>query len=128
MTAAQDIVAYLAAHNISATLNHVDETKVNTIGVIDTGGYSPERCHGTQSTVLDRPSVQIIVRGDTKRYSLSVLSSIIDTLDGLRNVTLNNQYYLYVDMVNQPTYLGRVQTNSGETNEWSVNFSTIKQR
>jgi len=132
MTAASDIRAYLAVKGITADVNNVPQDVTDAVAVMDTGGYTPTHPHhsgtGTATGIIDRDTFQILLRNKSKASAETAMANIIAALDGITNATLNGQYYLSVFMTTPPTYLGKAQTGAGETNIYSLNFSTIRQR
>ena len=130
MTTAKDISVYLAGLGIVASYNDVDNSTTDTISIMDTGGYAPVRCHGAQANQhpYDRPSFQVIVRCASKETASTRIDEINNALDGIMNQTLNGNYYLKIEQNTSVSYLGRGETEEGETNEYSVNYTSVKQR
>ena len=130
MTTAEDISVYLTEQGITASVNDIDNTTTDAIGVFDTGGFAPVRCHGSKAYQhpYDRPSFQILLRCANKLTASTRLDNITGVLDGIMNQTLNGHYYLKIEQNTSVSYLGRVETESGETNEYSVNYTSVKQR
>lgn len=130
MSVAYDIRALLSSAGIAAQVNNVDDSVLNTVAVMETSGFQPIRCHSaTQGTlVVDRPSFQIIVRNSSKASATTLIEQIISVLDGIAGQEINGEHYISVLMASSPMYLGRAQTQAGETNEYSINFDTQKIR
>lgn len=130
MSVGYDIRALLTSAGITAQVNNVDDSLQNTIAVMETSGFQPIRCHSAtqEALTIDRPSFQIIVRNSSKPVANTLIEQIIATLDGIAGQEINGEQYISVLMASSPMYLGRVQTQAGETNEYSINFDTQKIR
>lgn len=130
MSVGYDIRAHLASAGIAAQVNNVDDSVLNTVAVMETSGFQPVRCHSTtqDALVVDRPSFQIIVRNSSKASATTLIEQIIGVLDGIAGQEINGEHYISVLMASSPMYLGRAQTQAGETNEYSINFDTQKIR
>ena len=130
MSVGYDIRALLTSAGITAQVNNVDDGLQNTVAVMETSGFQPIRYHSAtqEALTIDRPSFQIIVRNSSKPVANTLIEQIIATLDGIAGQEINGEQYISVLMASSPMYLGRVQTQAGETNEYSINFDTQKIR
>ena len=130
-SAGEDFVAYLAAQGIgtpgvSLFLGHHPDL-ATAMTVIETGGPAPDHEYGP-TAILDRPSVQVLVRNPAYLLARDKVDQIRDALDGLANWPINGTRYLSIEAMGDPVYLGKTSTSTGETHEFSVNFATIRER
>jgi len=65
--------------------------------------------------VIDRPSVQILVRNPAYLLARDKADQIRDAFDGLANWPINGTRYLSVTAMSDPAYLGKAATSQGET-------------
>jgi hypothetical protein len=131
MSPGEDLILHLAAAGIgtlgvSLFLGHRPDL-ATAITVIETGGPAPYHSYGPD-TVLDRPSVQVLVRNPAYLLARDKVDQIRAALDGLANWPINGTRYLSVSAMSDPAYLGKAATSQGETHEFSLNFATIRER
>ncbi len=128
MTVAYAIRALLAASHISATVNYMPHTGTNAIAVMDTGGMASDYAHGLSPAIYDNPSFQILIRNASKPAADALITSILAILDGKLNVISGQVTFIEIRQSTPAIYLGRVQTDAGETNEYSLNFNAKLRR
>ena len=130
MSVGDDMKTLLTAAGVTASKNYLDMSVQNAVAIMETGGFSPIKCHGGHASTVtfDRPSYQILVHNASKADANTVIDTIITALDNRANETINGHFYQSVRMSTPPYYLGLVQTGAGETNEYSINFITQKNR
>lgn len=130
MSVGDDMKSLLTTAGVTTNKNYLDMSVQNAVAVMETGGFSPIKCHGghTTTTTFDRPSFQILVHNASKASANTVIDTIVTALDNRANETINGHFYQSVRMSTPPYYLGLVQTAAGETNEYSINFVTQKNR
>ena len=130
MSVGDDMKTLLTAAGVTANKNYLDMSVQNTVAIMETGGFSPIKCHGGHASTVtfDRPSFQILVHNASKATANTVIDTIITALDNRANETINGHFYHSVRMSTPPYYLGLVQTGAGETNEYSINFVTQRNR
>jgi ribosomal protein S27E len=130
MSVGDDMKSLLTTAGVTANKNYLDMSVQNAVAVMETGGFSPIKCHGghTTTTTFDRPSFQILVHNASKASANTVIDTIVTALDNRANESINGHFYQSVRMSTPPYYLGLVQTAAGETNEYSINFVTQKSR
>ena len=130
MSVGDDIKTLITAAGVTADKNYLDMSVQNAVAIMETGGFSPIKCHGGYATTVtfDRPSFQILVHNASKADANTVIDTIITTLDNRANEMINGNFYQSVRMNTPPYYLGLIQTEAGETNEYSINFVTQKNR
>ena len=130
MSVGDDMKSLLTTAGVTASKNYLDMSVQNAVAVMETGGFSPIKCHGghTTTTTFDRPSFEILVHNASKASANTVIDTIVTALDNRANETINGHFYQSVRMSTPPYYLGLVQTAAGETNEYSINFVTQKSR
>lgn len=130
MSVGDDMKTLLTAAGVTADKNYLDMSVQNAVAIMETGGFSPIKCHGGHATTVtfDRPSFQILVHNASKADANTVIDTIITALDNRANEMINGNFYQSVRMNTPPYYLGLIQTEVGETNEYSINFVTQKSR
>ena len=131
MSVGDDLCQHLAALSVgtlgvSLFLGHTPD-KATAITVVETGGPAPYHDYGPEE-ILDRPSVQILVRSPNYLLARDKVDQIRDLLDGIANWPINGTRYLSITAMNDPVYLGKTATSQGETHEFSVNFATVRER
>lgn len=96
---------------------------------METGGYAALKTHGSTKAnpIIDQPSFQIILHKQYKDDASDILELLKTLLDGALCTVINDTRYLQIEQTAPPIYLGKVQTERGETNEYSVNYTTIVQ-
>ena len=130
MSVGDDMKSLLTTAGVTADKNYLDMSVQNAVAIMETGGFSPIKSHGGHASTVtfDRPSFQILVHNASKAEANMVIDTIITSLDNRANETINGHFYQSVRMSTPPYYLGLVQTGAGETNEYSINFVTQKNR
>ena len=127
MTVIEDIKAYLTTAGYTVSVGYIPDTPTS-ITLFETGGYSTIQYFPAGSSPQDRPSLQVRVRNPNYVTANSTSYAIYGLLDAISNETINSTYYQYIRALSPPVYLGVVQTNGGETREFSINFQTHKNR
>ena len=130
MSVGDDMKSLLTTAGVTADKNYLDMSVQNAVAIMETGGFSPIKSHGGHASTVtfDRPSFQILVHNASKAEANMVIDTIITSLDNRANETINGHFYQSVRMSTPPYYLGLLQTGAGETNEYSINFVTQKNR
>jgi len=82
------------------------------ITVVETGGPAPYHDYGP-GEVIDRPSVQVLVRNPAYLLARDKADQIRDAFDGLANWPINGTRYLSVTAMSDPAYLGKAATSQG---------------
>ena len=118
MSVGDDMKSLLTTAGVTATKNYLDMSVQNAVAIMETGGFSPIKCHGGHASTVpfDRPSFQIIVHNAAKSIANTVIDTIITALDNRATETINGHFYQTVRRSTPPYYLGHVQTGAGETN------------
>lgn len=127
MTIGYDMRVFLAAEGFTdISVNNVDDTRANTISIMETGGLPSTRAHkaGKAPAEIIRPSFQIVLRRTSKETAAADIENIRELLDGIILKTINGTKYITVQQVGQAVYLGKFRTDAGDTNEYSLNFET----
>ena len=128
MTVAYLIRTLLTTASITASVNYMPFTGTDAIAVMDTGGMGSEYTHGTSPAIDDNPSFQILIHNASKTDADTVIDSILATLDGKMNIASGDVTFIEIRQSSPAIYLGRVQTDKGETNEYSLNFNAKLRR
>lgn len=128
MSVAYDIRALLASVNITASVNNMPLNVTDAIGIFETGGMPPDYTHGMSPDIDDRPSFQIIVHNASKPAATAIIESILATIDGKMNILAGDQTYTEIRQSTPAIYLGKIHTDAGETNEYSLNFTARTRR
>jgi len=128
MSVAYDIRALLASASITASVNNMPLNVTDAVAVFETGGMPPDYTHGTAPAIDDKPSFQILIHNASKTAADTLIDTILSTIDGKMNITAGNQIYTEIRQSTPAIYLGRVQTDAGETNEYSLNFTARTRR
>lgn len=125
-----DIKTYLSTVGgfSDISVNYVSETKSNAISIMETGGNTPVRPHGikTETEVIqnqiDRPTFQVILRRSDKPTAEQDIKIIRGLLDGITLQDINGTRYISITQTATAAYLGKVRTDEGDSNEYSLNF------
>ena len=128
MTVAYLIRTLLTTASITASVNYMDFTVTDAIAVMDTGGMASDYTHGTSPAIDDNPSFQILIHNASKVTADGIIDSILATLDGKMNVVSGTVTFIEIRQSSPAIYLGKVQTDKGETNEYSLNFNAKLRR
>lgn len=93
--------------------------------VRDTGGL-PQDLHLGGGKGLERPTVQVRVRGAPNDYAgtRQQIESVVNALHGLINTSMNGALYQAVEALQQPIWLGYTEPDGRP--EWTVNFRLWK--
>lgn len=112
--------------NYPVSANFTPDNIPDSITVIDTGGYSPDRYHGSTEP-QDRKTVQIIVRSTQASSAHLVAMALYHDLDGLYGIGMNNSTYVSLEAVNPPVYIGVATVSTkGQAHSYSLNmYGTI---
>ena len=131
MSVGDDLCQHLASLSVGTLGTNlflgVMPDKATAITVVETGGPAPYHDYGPEE-ILDRPSVQVLVRNAKYRDARTKADEIRDLLDGIANWPINGTRYLSITAMNDPVYLGKRATSEGEAHEFSLNFSTVRER
>lgn len=131
MSVGDDLCQHLASLSVGTLGTNlflgVMPDKATAITVVETGGPAPYHDYGPEE-ILDRPSVQVLVRNAKYRDARTKADEIRDLLDGIANWPINGTRYLSITAMNDPVYLGKTATSQGETHEFSLNFATVRER
>ncbi|MFA5408774.1 MAG: minor capsid protein [Bacilli bacterium] len=130
--AGEDLVAYLAnlggigTPGVNLFLGHMPDLAA-AITIIETGGPAPYHTYGPEE-IIDHPSVQVLVRNPAYLLARDKADQIRDALDGLTGMPINGTRYLSITAMSDPAHLGKTGTSQGEAHEFSVNFTTMRER
>lgn len=74
------------------------------MALIETPGLPPVHVHNQQQASYERPSLQIVTRGEPYGYAAARLraQAAFDALDGLANITLGTTTYLSIQALQSP--------------------------
>lgn len=130
MTVGMDIVNYLADNGYGTLgsdlfLGYMPDQQ-NAVVVMETGGQGPYLDYGDDADQI-RPSFQVLVRNSNYITGVEKAVDIRSLLMALSNTTINTTTYLYIRATGDVAYLGRKAVAAGETNEFSVNFNTMRE-
>ena len=108
-------------------LNQVPSDVTNCICVYDTGGYSSVRYHGN-TIPASHPTAQVRIRHASLDAAEVTADRIHELLDEIYHETINGHYYLRINSVSPPSYIGCDQvTTAGKAYEFVLNLnSTVK--
>ena len=113
----------------SLYLNQVPNDVINCICVYDTGGYAPVRYQGEEKP-MDNPTAQIRIRHASLKAAEATAERMYRMLDEIYHEIINERYYLKINGVSPPSYIGCDQvTTAGKAYEFVVNLNaTVKRR
>lgn len=125
-----DIVIKLEADgfgtpNLDLFLGYMPDALRDGIVVMETGGPAPMEDYGNDDN-LSQPSFQIFVRDHLYGRGKAKADNIMRSLTGIANQIVGATYYQYITPTSDVISLGKVPVLDGETNEFSVNFRTIR--
>ncbi|HJJ32709.1 MAG TPA: minor capsid protein [Methanocorpusculum sp.] len=111
----------------SLYLNQVPNDTINCICVYETGGYSPLRFHGAEKP-FDNPTAQVRIRHASLRVAEMTADRIHELMDEVYQEIINDRFYLRINSVSPPSYIGCDQvTTAGKAYEFVLNLnSTVK--
>jgi len=77
------------------------------MAIIESAGMPPFHVHNQQAASFERPTAQIVTRGEPYGYATARIraQAAFDALDGLANVTLGSTYYLSIQALQSPFFL-----------------------
>ena len=109
-------------------LNQVPNDVTNCICVYDTGGYSAGRYHGAEKP-MENPTAQIRVRHSSLSAGAQTVLRLYELLDEIYHETINGHYYLKINSVSPPSYIGCDQvTTAGKAYEFVLNLNSKVKR
>ena len=97
---------------------------VDCVTVYDSGGYAPEQTFDG-SNFIRRPTVQVRIRNDSYATGYALAETVRDTLQAVVNQTVGTTRILGVFTVSEPAHLGKIDTNAGLANVWTLNLQLI---
>lgn len=107
---AVDIRDYLVSVGITPVqVGFLTDLPINQFSVVEYQGTHNVKTMGPQAgTVkIDKGNIQIMVRHTSAQTALTNVMLIVDTLDGLQEVTINGVFYTYITMNGRPRILDR---------------------
>ena len=121
---AKDIRDYLTTTTglSNVSVGSLNPTPINQYAVIEYPGPDNIKTHGGGSPVLDEGNIQILARHTTDQTALTNIHTVIDALDGLKDVTINSVVYLYVTEISRPRIVDRSE-NGSMTYAWECRVS-----
>jgi hypothetical protein len=124
MTVESDIATYLQTkgHGTLGSdlfIAFIRDSSLNQVVVFPTAGRAPHKVFDVR-----RPGFQIRVRNENYSTARTKIDSIRSELHSIVNTALSGTDYAYIYANQDPVYLGKVRVGNGETNEFSINFST----
>lgn len=130
MTVGMDIVNYLADNGYGTLgsdlfLGYMPDQQ-NVVVVMETGGQGPYLDYGDDADQI-RPSFQVLVRNSNYITGVERTANIRTLLQSITNTTINSNTYLYIRATGDVAYLGRKAVSAGETNEFSINFNSMRE-
>lgn len=109
-------------------LNQIPNDVVNCICVYDTGSFPAVRYHA-DCKPLDTPTVQVRIRNESLRVAEQTAYKAYTLLDEVYHDVINGNYYVSINAVGTPTYLGCDQvTTAGTAHEFTLNLNSITKR
>lgn len=126
---ALDVASYIQSiksgksyEQFRVTANNVPDTADDVVTVFDTGGYSPERYHGTTAPT-DRVTAQVSVRSRYPSASYLAAIALYHDLDGLYGHQMNNHTYIQAEASNPPVFAGVVNVSThGQAYVYTLNL------
>ena len=112
---ADDISFYLinTVGLATATVGFLASNPINQYAVIEYQGPLNIKVHGTQPGVaLDEGNFQVLARHAAAATALTNIMTVVDALDGLRDVTIQGTVYTYISMKGRPRILERLEDGS----------------
>ena len=94
----------------------------NCVTLYDTGGVAPRQDYDGD-TWISYPSVQVRVRNAAYLTGAKVMSDLRAVLKQIVHVSLSGTRYGGVFITSEPTHLGKITTNAGTANVWTMNLS-----
>ena len=99
-------------------------TPSDVVTVYDSGGYAPDQTLDG-SYFINRPTVQVRIRNNSYATGYALAETIRDTLQAVVNQTVGTTRILGVFTVSEPAHLGKIDTNAGLANVWTLNMQLI---
>jgi hypothetical protein len=87
-------------------IGQVPNTPATMIALLQTGGEPPGRTHDTKGGVAyEHPTLAVWSRDTTPAAALTTAYSVRNTLEEIRNVSLNGSRYVAVEAMQEPFIL-----------------------
>ena len=107
---AVDIRDYLVNTSLISpvTVDMLAPTPVLQYAVMEYSGPPNVKTHGGASpggVALDEAVLQIMARAASKQAARDNIHSVVDALDGLRDVTINSTSYSFIRGISRPRFL-----------------------
>jgi hypothetical protein len=80
-------------------------SNLNQYVVIEYPGLANVKTHGTGSPktpVLDEANIQVLARHSNAQSARTAIRNVVDSLDGLNDVTVNSVLYTWIEMISAP--------------------------
>ena len=130
MSHANDLAIYLASKIAALTVGtnvfvgSEPTTPADCVTLYDTGGSAPYQDYsGTE--FVTHPSVQIRVRNSAYLTGDILINDIKDVVKRIVHTSLSGTRYDGVFISNEPIHLGKIDTNAGLANVWTLNINLI---
>lgn len=131
MSHANEIATYLAtlgALGLTSGSNlfvgYEQNTPADCVTLYDTGGPAPDQDY-SGSLFIAHPSVQVRVRNSAYLTGDTLINDIRDVLKQIVHTTLSGTRYEGVFIMSEPVHLGKIDTNAGLANVWTMNLNLI---
>lgn len=112
-----DIASYLTGtvglSNVSISL--LAPTPLNQYAIVEYAGPMGIKVHGASNpnaNVLDESHIQIMARHTSAASARTNIYAVYDSLDGLKDVTLNSKVYTYITAISRPRLLTREESGA----------------
>ena len=112
-----DIASYLTTtvglSNVSISL--LAPTPLNQYAVVEYAGPMGVKTHGTSNpnaNVLDESHIQIMARHTSVATARTNIYTVYDSLDGLKDVTINSKVYTWITALSRPRLLTREESGA----------------
>jgi len=106
-----DLETYLVGAGVTDAIDkgELHETPDTVIALRETGGLPPQHAMGggPGRPVMDTLSVQVLARAVDYVTASTLIQSVRQALDGLRDVTLNGALYYFISAMQPPFLLMR---------------------
>lgn len=96
----------------NVTVGFLNPTPINQYAVIEYAGPANVKTHGGGTAVLDESTVQFLARHAKAETARDNIHTVIDALDGLKDVTVNSTVYLYIQEISRPRILVREESGA----------------
>lgn len=130
MSHANELAVYLATKGLGLTVGtnlfvgSEPTTPADCVTLYDTGGSAPYQDYSGSSFVT-HPSVQIRARNSAYLTGDILINDIKDVVKQIVHTTLSGARYDGVFVSNEPTHLGKIDTNAGLAHVWTLNINLI---